>query len=362
MLFSSFADGYIPLQFNGGQPVEQLILVCDVDGVVRKSTQNDADPRIVTAIKGLIKEHDVDVAFISGSPVSQNPLLENWRRGNSTLDKTVGKFFGPELKAGSVAIYGSLGGQCMTPDCQTKFIDTYSPQAIFEISKLLFFAFLGEIENDGSQMQKKFAADLKSQLEVLKLEDTGQPSSVTPNEFRELVLKIHSGLDPHFKLISYGAFVESHTSNPPWNTFWSFQWLKSQLDCSHLELSRLDEEQKHVATGLAYRGDGDFNFLMISKTNKSLTLRRHIQERLLQYPEALIVTIGDTQVDFPMHAHAHLAFHVGQEEVWKNHNLSHCLLVRDQFGSDNQHVDGTLHVLNLLKNNLGKPIRDWKLK
>lgn len=362
MLISSFADAYIPLHFNDGRPIDQMILVCDVDGVIRKTTQDNADPRIVSAIKELIEVHSVDVVFISGTPVSQNPLLEHWRRSNSTLDLTVGKFFAPELKGGRIAIYGALGGQRITPDCETEFIVTYSSQQVFEISKLLLSAFLGEIENDGSKKQKKFASQLKSELAAFQLRDSGQPSSSTPHEFEEFVFKIQSDIDPHFKLVSYGTFVESHTTNPPWNTAWSYEWLKEQLGRSHLELSRIDEEQRHLATGLAYREDAGFNFLLISKTNKSHTLRKHIQEKLLQYPNALIVTIGDTQVDFPMHEHAHLAFHVGQEQVWKNHNLSHCMLVRDQFGSDSQHVEGTLHILNLLKNNLGKPIREWQLK
>ncbi len=55
-----------------------IILICDVDGVIRNSTEGDIDPQVLASIKGLITTQSVDVAFISGTPVSQGPFLETW--------------------------------------------------------------------------------------------------------------------------------------------------------------------------------------------------------------------------------------------------------------------------------------------
>lgn len=359
MLISSATD--IPLQFQDGRPVEHIILVCDVDGVIRNSTESDADPQIIASIQELIADQKADVAFISGTPVTQNPLLETWRRGNITLDKAVGRFLTRELEESKVAIYGSLGGQRMTCGGQVEITEEYSLDIMFELSKLLLYGFLGEVKNQGTQKQKSCAEDLESMLDELKLKNKQQSPSITPDEFSEIVFKIHSHLDSNFRLISYGAFVETQTSNPPWNTTWSSKWIKGQLNCPNLLISQVADEQKQVATGLAHRGNDGFNFLIVSKTNKSHTIKKYMQEKLLLYPDAMIVTIGDTQVDFPMHQHAHLAYHVGKEEVWKNHYLPQCLLVRDKFGRDSQHVTGTLYVLNTLKKNIGKPICDWNI-
>ena len=361
MLICKASNRNTLLQFQDGRPIENIILVCDVDGVIRNSTEADADPQIVTLIKDLVSTHHIDVAFLSGTPVTQNPFLEIWRRGGHTLDKAVGKFFSRELEESKVTIYGALGGQRMTQEGQVDIIDQYPPDITFELGKLLLYAFLEEVRNEGSPQQVKYAEDLKPIIDELELKNKQQASIVTANEFGEVISKIHSKLDSNFRLVSYGAFVESQTSNPPWNTARSLQWIKNQLDSPDLLISQFPEEQKQLAMGLAHRGNDGFNFLMISKTNKSLTIKKHLQEKLRLYPNALIVTIGDTQVDFPMHQHAHLSYHVGLEQVWKDHCLPHCMLVKDKFGQDSQHVNGTLYVLNSLKNNIGKPLTDWNI-
>lgn len=349
MLISSSVDSYIPPHFQEGRPIEHIILVCDVDGVIRYSTEADADPRVIASIKELIATQKVDVAFISGTPIAQDPLLETWRRGNITLDKAVGSYFVPQLQEKKVTIYGALGGQRMAHECRVELMEQYSLEVAFEVGKLLLYAFLEEVENDGTPQQKKFAKELSVQIDALKLINMEQSPIVTADEFGEIVVKIRSELDQNYRLVSYGAFVESQTSHPPWNTVRSLQWIRNQLHRPHLLISQLPDEQKQLATGVAHREDESFNFLMISKTNKSLTIRKHMQEKMLAHPDALVVTIGDTQVDFPMHQHAHLAYHVGKEHVWKNHNLSQCMIVRDSSGRDSQHIAGTLHVLDLLK-------------
>lgn len=361
MLISSVGDIKLPKQFQDGLPIEHVIVVCDVDGVIRNSTEADADSQIVTLVKELVANHNIDIAFISGTPVIQNPFLETWRRGNYTLDKAVGKFFLKELEEGKVTIYGALGGQRMIREDQIDITDQYPPEIAFELGKLLLYGFLEEVKNKGNHQQKKYAEDLKSLIDKLKLINDKPTSEATADDFKEVIFKIHSQLDPHFRLVSYGAFVESQSSNPPWDTDHSLRWIQSQLSCPNLLVSALPKEQKELATGFAHRENNGFNFLIISKINKSSAIKKHLQEKLLLYPNALIITIGDTQVDFPMHQHAHLAYHVGQEQVWKSHCLSQCMFVRDQFGQDRQHVYGTRYILNSLKNNIGKPILDWNI-
>ncbi|MBA3721137.1 MAG: hypothetical protein H0W88_01885 [Parachlamydiaceae bacterium] len=360
MLISRLSERDSLQQFHGGRPIRNIILVCDVDGVIRNSTEADADSQIIKLIHDLVATQHVDVAFISGTPVSQNPSLETWRRGNHTLDKAVGKYFSKELEDNKVTIYGALGGQRMTKEGFDITVQ-YPPVIMFELGKLLLHAFLEDVKDIGTSQQIKYTENLKILIDELELQNKHQISTVTANEFSEVVFKIHSQLDSNFRLVSYGAFVESQTSNPPWNAARSLEWIKKQLNCPDLLISKFPEEQKQLAMGLAHRGKDGFNFLMISKTNKSHTIKKHLQEKLLLYPDALIVTIGDTQVDFPMHQHAHLSYHVGQEEVWKNHSLPHCILVQDKIGRDRQHVNGTHYVLNSLKNNIGKPLADWNI-
>lgn len=361
MLNFSSVEVYIPPHFNDGRLIERIILVCDVDGVIRNSTEAPIDSQVLILLKDLIANQDVDVAFISGTPVSLSPFLETWRRGNITLDKAVGSFLIREVQEKKVTIYGALGGQRMTDENQMEILEEYPLDITFELGKLLLRAFFEEVKNQGSQQQKKCVEDLQIHLDGLKLKNRQQLPTVTADEFSEIIFKMHSQLDPNFRLVSNGAFVESQTSNPPWNTDISFKWIQNQLNHPHLLVSQIPKEQKQVATGLAHRENEGFNFLVVSKINKSITIQKHIQEKLLKYPDALIVTIGDTQVDFPMHEHAHLAYHVGKEQIWKNHSLPQCILVRDNFGRDCQHVSGTLQVLNILRNGIGKSIFDWNL-
>jgi hypothetical protein len=139
--------------------------------------------------------------------------------------------------------------------------------------------------------------------------------------------------------------IETHTSSPPWSTSLSAKWLKEKTTHSDCLISILPLLQKQIATGYAKKDEEGFNYLLISKTNKGLTTKEHIKEKLKLFPKALIVTIGDTQVDFPMHQNAHLAFHVGLEQVWLNNSLPNCMMIRNEKGEDHQHVEGTLFAM-----------------
>lgn len=351
---------FIPKQFEDGQIIEQIILICDVDGVVREGIEATADPRVIQAIKSLLENQSVVVSFISGTPIEKDLMIEPWQRGIVPLSRVFGFSFKEELLEGRVAIFGVLGGHCMKADGTMKVVDEYSPEISFELGKLLIHAFLKEVLHSGNDDQKAIASNLEMELASIESNPVNNSSNVTAVEFYKIIQVIHEHLDPNFRLITNGALVETHTSNPPWGTSFSAKWFMEEINQPQHMIFNLPETQKQIATGYAKKAEKSFNYLLISKTNKGITTKKHIEEKIKRYPKALIVTIGDTQVDFPMHRNAHLAFHVGLKDVWLNNPLSNCIMVRSLEGKDAQHVEGTLQVLNLLKEGIGKSFFDLK--
>ena len=339
--------------------IEQILLVSDVDGVVREGVQSMADPGVILAIIELLVKENVQIIFISGTAVVTDFSLESWRRGNVSLSTVFQGLFQEEMKSNKVSIYGVLGGQKMTPDGGMVIVDVYPLETSFEIGKLLVEAFLREAIHHGTTSQKSFAEELMDKVTSLELKDTSQSLVVTPLEFRDIVEKIRANLDPEFKLISNGALIETHTSSPPWDTTLSVDWLKKEIKNPSRPISSIDSEEIHIAHGLCKRTVGGFHFLMISKMNKGMTIKKHI-ERNPGLADALLVTIGDTQVDYPMHETADLAFHVGLEKVWKSNPLEQCVMVRDEEGRDSQHLMGTVKIVNIIQNSLGKTLHELK--
>lgn len=350
---------FVPEKFRDGQIIEQVILISDVDGVVRDATDALADPRIIQQTKSLLQNDGVDVTFISGTPIENDLTVELWRRGNVPLNQVFGDSFTEELLAKRVTIYGVLGGHCMREDGSLQVVDEYSPEIIWELAKLLLHGFLKEVLNDGTPSQKEIAQQLKTTLDTL-IPRKSHSSNLTPDEFSEVIASIREHFDPNFKLVSNGSLIETQTSNPPWSSSLSSKWLKEELSNPRNLITALPPSQRQIATGVAKREVGNFNYLLISKTNKGLTTTKHIQEKLAFLPNALIITIGDTQVDFPMHENADLAFHVGLEHVWRNHPLPQCIMIRNERGEDRQHVEGTLRVLSLLEDAIGKSFYDLR--
>lgn len=351
---------FVPKQFEEGQMIEQIILISDVDGVIREGVEATADPRVIQAIKSLLDNKGVDVTFISGTPIENDLNTEFWRRGNLPLSKVFGSSFQQELLDERVAIFGVLGGHCMNADGTMKVVDEYPPDISYELGKLLIQSFLNEVLNSGNHEQKAIANNLQMELASLEANHSGHSANLTADELYQIVRVIHEHLDPNFRLVTNGALVETHTSNPPWSSSLSSKWLKAEIDQPQYRISNLPQSQKQIATGFARKEGEGFNYLLISKTNKGLTTKKHIEEKIKHFPKALIVTIGDTQVDFPMHQNAHLAFHVGLKEVWLNNPLSHCVMVCNSEGKDAQHIEGTLQVLKLLNEAVGKSFYDLK--
>jgi len=351
-LSSVYPDQFvIPSHFQEGQLIEQLVVISDVDGVVRDSIDAIADPRVIDAVYELLSAEEVHLAFLSGTPVENDQSIEPWRRGNVPLNHVFKDAFVDELLENRVAIYGVLGGQRMKANGHLEVIDEYPAETVWELGKLLLKAFLQEVLATGSLLQKEVAGGLQEQLDAL-LPTKELSSHVTSEEFGDIIRPIRQHLDPHFRLICSGVLIETHSSSPLWGVKIAYDWMKNELDRKEIKA--------HFATGFAKKGEEGFNFLSICKTNKGKLAQWHIEEKLKQFPNALVVTIGDTQVDFPMHEKAHLAFHVGKEKVWLDNSLSHCVMIRDVNGVDQQHVEGTLKVLSLLKEAIGKSFYDFK--
>lgn len=351
---------FIPKAFEEGSIIEQIILISDVDGVIREGVEATADSRVIQAIKSLLENQGVDVIFISGTPIENDLSLEPWRRGNVPLSKVFGSSFKQELIEQRVAIYGVLGGHCMNADGTMKVVDEYSPEISYELGKLLIHAFLQEVLQHGESKQKDIAISLQKELDSLENDCSSYSTNETTLEFYKIIKIIHEHLDPNFRLVTNGALVETHTSNPPWHSKKSSKWLEEEINQPQHKISELQSSQKQIATGYAKKDGEGFNYLLISKTNKGLTTKKHIEEKMRQFPKALIITIGDTQVDFPMHQNAHIAFHVGLKEVWTNNPLPQCVMMCDSAGKDAQHIEGTLRVLKLLKESIGKSFFDLK--
>lgn len=351
---------FIPKQFEEGQIIEQIILISDVDGVVREGVEATADPRVIQAIKCLLENQGIDVTFISGTPIENDLTLEPWRRGNVPLSKVFGFSFKQEVLQERVAIYGVLGGHRMKADGTMKVVDEYSSEISYELGKLLIYSFLQEVLHYGSAEQKAVAKHIQIELTSLETDNSDHSANLTAAGFYPIIRMIHEHLDPNFRLITNGALVETHTSNPPWASTLSSKWLQEEINQPQHLIFNLPQSQKQIATGYAKKEGEGFNYLLISKTNKGLTTKKHLEEKIKRFPKALIVTIGDTQVDFPMHQNAHLAFHVGLKEVWLNNQLPNCVMICNFEGKDAQHIEGTLQILKFLNEAIGKSFFDLK--
>lgn len=354
--FSLQAEAFTPPTFVKTDLVKQIILISDVDGVVRNGIENVADPRVLEAVSALLSHENVHVAFISGTAVETDETTESWRKGNVPLKKVFGSVFQKEISEKRVCIYGISGGHRMTPEGKLEVLDEYSLKTSFALCSLLTQSFLHAVHSRGDLREQGIAAKLSKELQEIVLQNLTQSTHLTANEFKPIISSIHDCLDPEFRLINNGGSVEFHSSYLL-DTKASYQWLQKQLEESSL-FSHLDFSQKHLAAGVAHKNGQKFGFVLIGKTNKGKTSKHYIEETLKQVPNALIITIGDTQLDFPMHENAHLAFHVGLKKVWQNNPLSHCVVVRDSKGNDEQHIEGTIAVLKFLEKKIGSSFED----
>ncbi len=313
--------------------MHQILLILDVDGVVRESIEALADPRVIQGVKSLLEHPRVRVVFLSGSAVVNDPTLEPWRRGNTPLSVVFGGVFEEELQSGRVSIYGMLGDQRLQAGGIHEVLDVYPLETTFELARLLTHAFLQEVFLEGTPKEREIATQLEKELSQLTLSNPHQPPDATPEEFSRLASQIRSSFDPEWRLVSNGATAETQVFSSRYRPERALSFVKERVPIP-----------VNLATGHAKKGDLPFHFLLISRTHKG-----HATQRLVRdHQEAYVITVGDTQIDFPMHKEAHLSFHVGLASVWQAQALPHCHLVRDRSGCDAQHVEGTLSVLNFL--------------
>jgi hypothetical protein len=350
---------FVPKNFQKGQIIEQIILISDVDGVIREGTESKADILVVESLKELLQNKNVDLSFISGTPIETDRNLESWRQGNLPLNQIFGQLFAKEISEKRVSIFGVLGGHKMKEDGSLEVVDEYSPEHSWHLGKLLIQAFLKEVLAFGTPFGQNAAQNIQMKLDSLS-NNNFHCSNITAPEFYDVVSDIRNFIDPEFRLISNGSLIESQTSHPPWGLSESSLWLRQEIHQNTGIVASLANEHKQMAMGLAHRDKRQFNYLQVGKTNKGLTTQRLLSEKLQSFPNALIISIGDTQVDFPMHQFAHIAFHVGLEKVWQDNMLPQCVMVRGADGQDQQHVVGTLKVLELIKNAIGKSFYDFK--
>jgi hypothetical protein len=361
LLFSLSLQGdsfSVPQAFQDGRPIKQLILISDVDGVVRDNVESTADPRVLAAVKSLLECSDVDIAFLSGTPIANDLTIELWRRGNIALDAVFGSSFTDELKKNQVSIYGAFGGHKMKANGDLEILDQFSLDTSFKISHLMIKAFLEEVIQYGREDQIQIAKHLYQQLDTLELQDLSQSITMTPREFGSIATAIRTHIDPKFRLMCHSPAIEIQISTT------QFDISRIQTSIKHtLEASQIADHlppEKQIVSGKAKRNGEDFSFTLVSRSHKGIAASHHISQKKEKFPDALIITIGDTQGDFPMHHNAHIAFHVGMEEIWRKNSLSHCMMVRNSKGEGSQHVEGTLKVLQLIKDALGKSFHDFK--
>src|SRR5690242_2349525 len=256
-----------PKPFPEEQVIEQVLVILDVDGVVREGIGAVADERVIAEVKALLSNPQISAAFISGTPVNNDTTLEMWRRGNLPLSAVFGSAFEDELSLGRVAIYGVLGGQCMRCDGTHEVLDAYSPECAFELARHLLLAFLKEV--GGSPEHRELCVRLESELNAITLQDPAQGSFVSPIEFAPVVEAIREHFDPGFRLICNGALIETHTSNPPWETGICCSFLEDAIAQSP-HLQALAPHEKRMAAGYAKRAGEGLNYMLISKTHKGI--------------------------------------------------------------------------------------------
>ena len=366
LFFQSFSlyahDFFIPAGFEAGEIIEQLILISDVDGVVRHNVESGADPRIIDAVQQLLKKGDVDVTFLSGTPVSNDLTVEEWRRGNIDLDAVFQDYFAHEMGADRVAIYGLLGSHKMRKDRSVEIVDSYSLAILFETSRLMLNTFLKQVISESNAQQQQIAVTLQDDLKKLMLQDDSQSLGVTPREFAAIALAIRKKIDPQFRLLCNCTTLEMQF-NPNWTLSGLLASLQTEVTQPAYEISTLSPAKRVVVSGSAQRDGEEFHFVTISKTHKGVASSNQIQAKTHgKSHRSLIVTLGDTQGDYPMHENAHIGFHVGKEQVWKDNAVAQpqCVLVRGENGEDRQHLNGTLKVVKLLADAVGKPFHDFK--
>lgn len=319
------------------------------------------DPRIAASFKRMLQEQNVEVVIISGSPAVNDQTVDEWRRANTPLRDAFGDLFTEEIRAKKMRIFGCLGGQELTAEGGAQ--GDYPLKTSFGLSHLLLEAFLRELSQHGSAEQKTLADRLQVKLSKVELEDENQPTNLTAREYKEIAETV-CGLDNLFHLVNNGPSLACKTTFP-WVTESTAAWVRQELEKRAEQLGLDPAKLPTVSTGGEKRGDIGMRYLLISQTNKGPVTEKLLAGRDLS--TTLVLTVGDGEVDYAMHEKAAamklgmgVAFHVGPKDIWDKKPLHQCVMVVDKNGQDKQHLEGTLHVLNLVQEAVGKTFAEFR--
>lgn len=342
-----------------------VLLLLDVDGVVRSNVEGRADPGVISAAKRLMVHPAVhSVVFCSGSSVDNDTSIEEWRRGNLPLRRAFENCFSDaELRSNKVAIYGQVGVQRLRSATEVETLQSFTvhEQCVIGCTLLQFYLLARSKEDDQQREHiKRLYTEASAIFADLMLmgQGIGQANSsssspkCTSGIFERIAESIRSTIDPMFRLVSQEGVVEFHSScvydihTAPTSV---------QRKLAALELERLSK--LNVFSGVAHRGGEEFAYLVVMLSNKGLAATSILASAGAESDgkKVSLVTIGDGGVDYPMHAKADASFHVGRTDVWEagvrdGHHTS--LVISGATGEGSQHVRGTQFILEELERHL----------
>ncbi len=349
----------LPRSFDIDQIIDHVLIISDVDGVIRSHPDDKRIPEnIVYTIKQLLRTNKVQMAFISGSPLTRTEDAGEWQLDVYPLEKLFLPEFENEIEEGKIVIYGAMGGQFLSSSNQVFYQKFYSPYQIEEGCKILLKSFLEEVSVQGSLSQKKQAFIILHSLKMLAPSNQANNGLANQSPYqhhslevlKNIVLSIRANIDPNFRLINRGNEVEFHASDTAWN-FERIQISVSRELQKNACFSNIVDQKKQC-----YYGS---HWIKISHISKKDPATSFIESYRKTYPERspLILAFGDGSVDFPMFDVAHLAFFVGSSsQVSKQKNIGKLplVIVRDSEGKDSCHVDGTFRILSALESSMGR--------
>jgi hypothetical protein len=353
---------------------DELLVVLDVDGVTRHGVTDTADESVIAHIKALFAKCgeagvNLQVAFISGSPsFLPDPNIPEYIRGSEPLSHVFGNHFLSEMRTGRVEIYGQLGGDILlavphssdstaAEEVMGKLVRGYSHSAQAAILRTLIEFYHRDLELTDAEAFQLIAPiaercieeveEIAKERDRMAQHHNGPPFPLrVPEELEEYVLAVRKTFDPKFRLVSNGATVEYHD-------------FKSVMKTPHSDLI-VPGGHGFCSSGLAHREADEFRFVLVSHTNKGNTVGKLVDDRRKEIArrrggdpaahELEVITIGDTAIDYPMHAMASTPFHVGLPAVWDAHDsaeVAHVALVTGKDGTAPQ-VEGTVSVLAAL--------------
>eukprot|EP01063_Lacrimia_lanifica_P007760 TRINITY_DN14995_c0_g1_i1.p1 TRINITY_DN14995_c0_g1~~TRINITY_DN14995_c0_g1_i1.p1 ORF type:complete len:385 (+),score=109.08 TRINITY_DN14995_c0_g1_i1:170-1324(+) len=347
--------------------VRALQVVLDVDGVVRRGTTDAADPEVVSGVKAVLaagRAHGVDtrVAFLSGTPSAGDPAaLPDWCAGNKPLSGVFENAFDAEVQEKRVSINGQLGADSLihpahgAPPPQSVHVPGDAGSVLqgcvmqgftraeqVEVLERLLTEYHCDLEavDAGLAARARHLAGecaAAARAEYTRDGTGGALCTAVPPAFAPYAALIR-GFDPLFRVLSNGAVVEYH------------DFATKKAAC-HRRLAA-EREDWFCSSGRAHRAGDEFLFFIVSLTHKGTGVQRILEARPPQ-PDLQLITVGDTALDYAMHAHADTAFHVGLPTVWEAHRTpAHGHVVRIASADDPNaapYVAGTVHVLAALR-------------